>query len=191
VIATEKLWVLIAGEKYPASLLYTSPQFDFAMLKIPFAITKTFRLKGSSTENLLDTEVRAIGFPGNAGVELSEEQGSSRIAAIMEASKHGEYVDVKKGFLSQGLQFVLTKGTICQLPFDETKKMAWLQHTANIAPGSSGGPLVLADGVVVGINTVIAGNSEKIGADFYRAISVGQLRTEIDRYIKDDNIWTP
>ncbi len=191
VIAKEKMWVFVAGEKHPASLLYTSPQFDFAMLKIPFATKKTFRLKVSPTDNLMDEEVRAIGFPGNAGVELSEDQGSSRIAKILDASKHGENLDVKESFLSQRLQFVLTKGTICQLPFDETRNTAWLQHTANIAPGSSGGPLVLADGVVVGINTIGVGNNEKIGAEFYRAISVGQLRTEIDRFIKDDNIWTP
>ena len=195
-IATEKMWVFVAGKKYPASLLYMSPQFDFAMLKIPSTIAKPFRLKVSSNK-LMDEEVRAIGFPGNAGLALSEEQLSEQLSKIevLDTSDRGEdgipvSHDVKTLFKSQQLQFVVTRGAICQTPYDEAKKTAWLQHTASIGPGSSGGPLVLPNGVVVGINTAISGRVGEGGAEFFRAISVGQLRTEIDRFIKDD-IWTP
>ena len=77
VIATEKMWVFIAGAKCPASILYTSPQFDFAMLKVPFAIKKTFRLRGSPPENLLDAEVRPSVFPATR-VSNSPKNGSHR-----------------------------------------------------------------------------------------------------------------
>lgn len=194
-IAREKMWVFVAGKKYPASLLYTSPHFDFAMLKIPSAIGKTFRLKVSS-DKLMDEEVRAIGFPGNAGIALSEEQLSDQLSRIkiLDTSEDGEdgipvSHDVKTLFKSQQLQFVVTRGTICQLPYDDATRTAWLQHTASIGPGSSGGPLVLPNGVVVGINTAISGRVGESGAEFFRAISMGQLRSEIDRFIKD-NIWT-
>jgi S1-C subfamily serine protease len=194
-IASEKMWVFLAGKKYPASLLYTSPHFDFAMLKVPSAIGKTFRLKVSS-DKLMDEEVRAIGFPGNAGIAFSEEQLSDQLSRIkiLDTSEHGEdgipvSYDVKTLFKSQQLQFVMTRGTICQIPYDDATRTAWLQHTASIGPGSSGGPLVLPNGVVVGINTAISGRVGKSGAEFSRAISMGQLRSEIDRFIKDD-IWT-
>lgn len=128
---------------------------------------------------------------------LSEEQLSEQLSKIevLDTSDRGEdgipvSHDVKTLFKSQQLQFVVTRGAICQTPYDEAKKTAWLQHTASIGPGSSGGPLVLPNGVVVGINTAISGRVGEGGAEFFRAISVGQLRTEIDRFIKDD-IWTP
>jgi S1-C subfamily serine protease len=195
-IVTEKMWVFVAGRKYPASLLYTSPRFDFAMLKIPRPIARTFRLK-ASPDDLMDEEVRALGFPGNAGIALSEEQLLDQFSRI-EVLKPSERVedaipvspDVAELFGSQQLQFVLTRGAICQTPYDEATKTSWLQHTASTAPGSSGGPLVLPNGIVVGINTAISGDPGKHGAQFSLAISVGQLREEIGRFITED-IWTP
>jgi S1-C subfamily serine protease len=195
-VAREKIWVFLAEKKYSASLLYTSPRFDFAILRIPSAVAKTFRL-GVSSNRLMDEEVRAIGFPGNAGVALSKEQLSEQLSkiTILDTSGHGDgeipvSFDVKTQFKSQQLQFVMTRGAICQIPYDATKRTEWLQHTASISPGSSGGPLVLPNGVVVGINTAISGRTGEAGAEFFRAISVGQLRPEIDRFIKDD-IWIP
>jgi S1-C subfamily serine protease len=198
-VAREKLWVFLSGQKITASLLYASPQFDFALLKIPRTVVKTFRLKIDSSK-LMDEEVRAIGFPGNAGTALSHEQriaqlSKIRILDVSDRKEEEEGIpvvsDVKTLFCSQELQFVVTRGAICQIPYDEAKRTGWIQHTANIGPGSSGGPLLLPNGVVIGINTKLSGRtSEERGAEYFRAISVGQLRPEIDRFLSDD-VWIP
>lgn len=142
----------------------------------------------SSSEKLVDEEVCVIGFPANAGIGLSESQVSEKVADIVDKCRNGKGMDIGDCFLSQQLQFVLTKGTICQTARDDASKTTWLQHTASVAQGSSGGPLVLADGTVVGINTLIVSRPEGVGAEFYRSVSVGQLRSEIDRFVKDA-VW--
>lgn len=183
-LCEEKMWVFVAGNKYTASLVHTSPQFDFAVIRTSYKSGKAFRMK-LSVDKLDDEEVRAIGFPGNAGIQLSLEQDSKRIGKIQEAIQHGKGTDVKEFFLSHQLQPVLTKGTVCQIASDDAKSTSWLQHTASIALGSSGGPLVLPDATVVGINTGIAGDRTGHGAEFYRAVAITQLRSELDAFVKD------
>jgi S1-C subfamily serine protease len=184
ILVSEKLWVFVAGERYAASLLHTSPRFDLAIIEVRGIPRKRFRLKLSPTK-LVDEEVRAIGFPNNAGIALSEQQVAEKAAKLDELLNRDESIDIKESFLPHQLEFVLTKGTICQVPRDSTNETLWLQHTANIAPGSSGGPLVLSDGSVVGINTLGVGDPGKHGAQFYRALSIGQLRSEIENFAKD------
>ena len=185
----EKLWVFIAGKKYSATLLHTSAQFDFAIIQTPVT-KKSFRLK-LAPDGLFDVDVRAIGFPGNAQFELSEEQESERISQIQEKLEQGRLAGLEDSFLPHARQFLMMRGTICQdAAIDNVSKTVWLQHNAGIAGGSSGGPLVLPDGTAVGINTQAVGSGQKPGADIYRAVSVGQLRSDIDRFAKDV-IWVP
>jgi hypothetical protein len=200
VILSEKMWVFLSGKKYSASLLFVSPKYDFAIIQIPFHSKKSFRMK-RSTDNLIAEDIHAIGFPGIASAELSEEQKSDNLAHIEESIKQGQGIaipdtgicflkDVKEFFLSHKFQFVLTKGAVCQVARDDVGKTSWLQHTANIAPGNSGGPLVLSDGTVVGINTIIVGNPGELGAQFYRALTIDQLKADIDRFVKGAK-WVP
>jgi len=61
-----------------------------------------------------------------------------------------------------------------------------IEHTAPLASGSSGGPLVGADGKVLGINT------NRIGEGFYLALPVdGALRDRIDALGRGESVRRP
>lgn len=57
--------------------------------------------------------------------------------------------------------FTLTQGIVSALArqIDPTQPIGYLQHSAAVNPGSSGGPLVDAAGDVLGINTRISDGS--------------------------------
>jgi S1-C subfamily serine protease len=180
----EMLWVFVNGEKYVAKLVYTSPKHDYAILKIDRRFSRPFALKLSSSD-LLDAEVRAIGFPGVATEGFSEQEIEQQIAK----NQH-PHADVAEEFNERDMQYLLTSGRVSQVTGDEALRATWLQHTANIAHGNSGGPLVLSDATVVGINTRMAGNTHELGAQVFRALCVGQFHKEIDQQVHGVT-WVP
>ncbi|MEI8376599.1 MAG: serine protease [Planctomycetota bacterium] len=171
----EMLWVFVNGEKYVAKLLYSSPKHDYAILKVERRFARPFPLK-LSTSDLLDADVRAIGFPGVAATGFSDQEIVQKIA-----KKQLQHADVAEEFNERDLKYVLTAGRVSQVTSDEVQRATWIQHTANIAPGNSGGPLVLLNATVVGINTQVAGDKKELGAQFYRAMCLGQFRKDIDQ----------
>ena len=56
-----------------------------------------------------------------------------------------------------------------------SRECRWIQHDAQIDHGNSGGPIVSADGKVLGINT--AGIPSKTGSRYYFAVEASQLRS--------------
>ena len=60
----------------------------------------------------------------------------------------------------------------------------YIQHSAPISGGNSGGPLIYEDGSVIGINTLVAFDRDKAGVGVkYYAISVNQLLSELQRNV--------
>ena len=63
----------------------------------------------------------------------------------------------------------------------------YLVHTARIATGNSGGPLIARDGTVLGINTlgisVQMGKERVIQEGQNYALTLPQLRKEIDQHV--------
>ena len=172
----EKLWVFLEGVKSPASLVWASPTHDYAIIKIDMRFATTFSI-AVSTQQLLDSDVRTIGFPGVASqVPLSVDE------ALQDLIKKGAlHSDVSQYFKDRELQFLLTSGRISQVTKDDATGVSWIQHTANIGPGSSGGPLVSVDGLVLGINTAVS-PGEGGGASSFLAMPLGQFREQIDSH---------
>jgi hypothetical protein len=73
----------------------------------------------------------------------------------------------------RGLSGSITMGIFSQLRGADGFR--WIQHSASISPGSSGGPLLLENGQVVGINTW----QRQDGASLFFALPVNYVRAAI------------
>ncbi len=58
----------------------------------------------------------------------------------------------------------------------------WVQHSATIAPGSAGGPLMAENGKALGINNMIM-RDESSGARYY-ALATPQWLDELQPYLE-------
>lgn len=84
----------------------------------------------------------------------------------------------------QGLANSLSAGIVSGFP--EIKPgVTWLQTTAPISPGSSGGPLLTPAGEVVGLTTA----SRRDGQNLNFAIPVSELRRFLDAPYRNRKLW--
>ncbi len=139
------------SKTYGARLVASSAGKDLALLQL----TESGRLIPASFFSGLvgdGIDVFAIGYPAN--VDIALEQNEDDVLRPSPPVK-------TRGSISSGRS---------------SKSVESLLHTAPIAPGNSGGPLVDACGRVVGINSFGA-VADGGGAEFYFAISVRELVT--------------
>ena len=125
-LADDAKLILEGGDEFPnATILYTDPRYDLAVLtfpepsKVPFVYG--FPLESSPVKDR--QPVVATGFPGLEGEPSYQ---------------------TTKGYVSNERLEVREDG----------EPLRYIQHTAPIDPGSSGGPLTNDAGAVVGINTL-------------------------------------
>ncbi|NJM50097.1 MAG: trypsin-like peptidase domain-containing protein [Sphingomonadales bacterium] len=136
-------------ESYSATLVKWSPENDLALLQLQ----GSERLPAASLllSSVPDgSDVFAIGYPANVDIAMQ----------LDEAETMRPQTPVK------------TRGTISS--GRSAKAFDTILHTAPIAPGNSGGPMVDACGRVVGINS-FGSTNENGGSEFYFAISVKEL----------------
>jgi serine protease Do len=136
---------------YNARLVASSGAKDLALLQL----TENGRLIPASFYSGVvgdGVDVFALGYPANVDVALEQSQED-----VLRPSPP-----------------VKTRGSISS--GRSSKSVESLLHTAPIAPGSSGGPLVDACGRVLGINSFGA-VADGGGAEFYFAISVREVLT--------------
>jgi serine protease Do len=139
------------SKTYSARLVAASPGKDLALLQL----TESGRLIPASLFSGVvgdGIDVFAIGYPAN--VDIALEQNEEDVLRPSPPVK-------TRGSISSGRS---------------SKSVESLLHTAPIAPGNSGGPLVDACGRVLGINSFGA-VADGGGAEFYFAISVRELLT--------------
>ncbi len=132
----------ITGRRSPATLVGANPCADLALIRFR-DLRDAEGLKnasiGDSTSLAVGADVVAMGYPvsGESGDQTAKfaEDSLSTTAGIV--SKNG-----------------------IALAFDDVAPLdSVIQHDGNIDHGSSGGPLLDANGKVVGINTAIGGDS--------------------------------
>jgi S1-C subfamily serine protease len=171
-----RIWVFFAGKKNIAQVVYLSAKYDLAILKVDHPLLSWFRMAGAPRVSRGD-EVWAVGYPGVAIVPISLDE----IGASIERWTH-DTADITTKFKDADFRFTLTKGNASRV-FEETGGMRFIQHEATIRHGNSGGPLVLSNGIVVGINTWGLGGKNE--TDIYDALEISQLRHEIDDHVPD------
>ncbi len=139
-----------------AGVLAKAPEYDLAIVRLeerPFQLT----LLDISYEGQpkLGAEVFAFGHP--YGVDFSLSKGIvSRVVTT------GELKDSDPGHLVTEI--------------DSPGATIWIQHTAKISPGNSGGPLLDAEAEVVGVNTFV-----HMAAEYGFASHVCYLRELVEK----------
>lgn len=175
------IWVFIGNTYYRADLVYVDDEFDFAVLKIDRQGSPYFSLSASSENLALGTDVVALGFPGAAEDNFHKDQ-----------IKNNWVNSVDELYSLSDLDYVFTRGVVSRIPqFDAPDEMIqhkivsfngeFIQHTAEISGGNSGGPLVNLQGVVQGINTWVHLKAEGI----QYSLTFAQIRKKVDRYVPD------
>jgi S1-C subfamily serine protease len=176
-----RVWVFFGHKKDFAQIIYVSPKFDLAVLKIDRAFDVALNLS-SEFRGARGSDVLAVGYPGMVTLPTSD---ASLIDFLFRQLKNdkGEMEDVSLFFKESDFAYTLTKGSISKIN-QEQDGIRWIEHEALIAHGNSGGPLVRPDGLVLGINTQLI-NEEDSKAQISNALEISQLREEIDGCARD------
>jgi S1-C subfamily serine protease len=173
-----RVWIFFGqNHKYVAQIVHVSEHHDTAILKINRGTGPYFRLSATSAIGR-GQKVFALGFPAAARVALSDEE---KVEQLVREVQDGEEAakTVQSHFKPRDFDFALTTGSVSRV-VNESEGRCWIQHNADINPGNSGGPLVSESGVVVGINTGVARQSNGV----YFSIAMPQLREELEHHVK-------
>ena len=142
------------SRSYEATVIASSPGKDLALLQVSGArLTPATLYAGVVGDG---SDVFAIGYPANVDIALEQNE---------EDTLRPQMPVKTRGNISSGRS---------------SKNVDSLLHTAPIAPGSSGGPLVDSCGRVVGINS-FGSISDGGGAEFYFAVSIRELSAFLDQ----------
>ncbi len=111
----------------PATVEVSDPQLDLAILSIAGASLPYLAL-GDSDAATPGEDVMVYGFPFGREVEVGREEASGVVPAVS-----------------------VSRGTVSAVRGDATGTTAFLQTSATVNPGNSGGPMVDAEGFVLGV----------------------------------------
>ncbi|MCD8156158.1 MAG: trypsin-like peptidase domain-containing protein [Clostridiales bacterium] len=149
---TLKIEVVIQADvTIEASYVQGSEQGNFAILEMSQSINNRTPLTLSDSDTLVDTQtVYALGFPGATSDEANaHSHASSDVTA--------------------------TQGIVGKI--QTNNGYTFIAHDAGLGYGNSGGPLVDADGYVVGINTMYTGDG---ASNYYYSIAINDVREILD-----------
>lgn len=144
--------VVVRDVTIEATVINESEIMDFSILKLSQKLYDRTYLPLRSSSDLLQTEeIYSLGFPGG-------------ISAWQDANTYtSEDVTITSGRVNK----LNTIGTV-----------DYIQHSAQISGGNSGGPLVDENGAVVGINVFTAGSGFESGYSY--ALAIDQPRQVLD-----------
>jgi S1-C subfamily serine protease len=183
------VWVFFSRtDKHVAEVQFKSENYDLAVLKIDRPCTNYFALSRKKVADVVpDLSVTACGFPGMQrdivkvanGNDIQSPRGPVEKQFPNEAfSPNQETGKVT----TEPYSYAVSK---IAAPFTLHRDPICIQHTADIYHGNSGGPLLLTDGTVVGINTYgfTARNKDGESKKVNLSIALPQIENEIDEHV--------
>jgi S1-C subfamily serine protease len=180
---TPTVWVFFSRtDKFAAEIRYISENYDLAVLKIERKNPFCFAMSKKKLEELVpDLSVTACGFPGMQRDIVKVATGKD-----LKASNG----PVEGQFPEESFSPNQEAGKITTEPYEykgsgRLRDPKVIQHTADIFHGNSGGPLLLPDGTVIGINTYgfTAKNNQGESKKVNLSITLPQIHDEINRYV--------
>jgi serine protease Do len=168
------LFAFLNGKISKVDIIFVSDDFDMAVLKLDRKCEDYFALSDQPSLERA-SRVIALGFPGAANHPLSTDEEVETQKRELLAIREGR--PLEDWFKPRDFEYTLTRGDVNRISIEDGGR-AWIQHSAIIAPGNSGGPLTLADGTVVGINTSVTRDGQS-GQNYYHALSTAQLQSEL------------
>jgi S1-C subfamily serine protease len=172
-----RVWVFFGRDEYQAKVVYTSPKFDLAVLRISRPGQKYFRLASQAGE-MRGSDVFAAGFPGLGSTALGTKELEKE---LISQDQTNSSPDIASQFKDRDFEYTLTRGAVGRVVSD-TDGGQWIQHEALIRHGNSGGPLISESGVALGINTFMQKDDEgDVQTNMTEEIS--QLRRELDAHV--------
>ena len=139
------------------------PNDDYAILRVPAADLSRVKIMNFAKSAKKTEKVGAWGYPDLVG------KNDPEYLALL-----------KKGDIKSAPELSYSEGVISAVLRRDPETLV---HTAPISPGNSGGPLVNADGQIVGINTMIT-----LDEDSYRQASIALSSGELKKFLSDNGI---
>jgi S1-C subfamily serine protease len=171
------VWVFFGNDQYEAQVAYVSEKYDLAVLRISRQQQVYFHLASRAAE-MRGTDVFAAGFPGLGSEALGVKELKNQMTA---ADALNSSLDLKSQFKTRDFEYTLTKGAVGRM-VTASDGIRWIQHEAIIRHGNSGGPLIAASGVVVGVNTWIQHDMEG-DVQINMSQEISQFRRELDAHV--------
>ena len=167
------------GDQYKAEIVYESKRYDLVILKISRDFDQPLAFTDGIIAPTLGQTVFAAGYPAPVTMLLNtinEDESKKRFTGTLSRGT----IPLSSWFSPDSFGVTLTSGIISS-PSRRLSNVSYVQIDAKITNGNSGGPLLNEKNEVVGIVTLgITGHE---GYNF--ALSVPQLRVEIDPYLKE------
>jgi S1-C subfamily serine protease len=172
-----ELWVYFEKERYNAKVVYSSTAHDVAVLKVE-RWGPCFRL-ATNPAIIQGTRIYAMGFPAASSESLTVEGAIQK--SLRKVSEVAESVLDESDF-----RYSITDGIVSLIRHEAGTE--YIQHSAEISGGNSGGPLIYEDGSVLGINTLVTFDQKSpgpgVGVKYY-AIGIAQLLDELRRKVPE------
>ncbi len=166
------IWIFFGQDnEYSAKVVHMSDNYDLAVLKVDRRSSKCFRL--SSKDPIpRGTQVYALGFPSASRVPIDENEVAEQ------ARRHSFEGPIHNQFKKRDFEYDPKNGTVGRVILTSDGQRC-VEHNAALNPGNSGGPLVTADGTVIGINTLLI----KGAAGVFYSLAMPQLKAELAKHV--------